>query len=340
MPFTKVCPGFRGVLAGGTQEEQSLKTTCRPISIARGRRAFLPAGSCLLALFCLAVAGSSPEANEDKAAKAKAKAEPKPLNWHTSLKKAAAVATRRERPIVCVFWGTGSKAHDWFAPSEKSGRKPGSSLRPRGSSRPKGRVHRPSGWRRGRRSTLRSKWISRYAVHGGPAGSESGDAGAGEDDSRSAIERANVVLLKAKPPAKFSAPAGAPPGKVSQLRKASRLLWDRYAKLARKYRVTHVPTVLFLSPDGETVLARYVRQPESRVEAGLEKLEALFTEYKELRAAAAAAEKEKRAPGLPPGDARPEDGTGNVSPPAGKSKGAGKKAEKEKVVQEGGSEDF
>jgi hypothetical protein len=261
---------LQGVLAGGTQEEQSLKTICKSSSMARGRRALLPAASCLLALFCLAVTGRSPEADEDKAAKAKAK--PRPLAWHTSLEKATAAATERDRPILCVFWEAGEKAHRWFEGSSHSA----GGVRFRRAALPY-RSCRAAAY-----SRRRAQILSRIAARRG------GDTGDGKSAARKAVKAADVVLLKIAPPPRFSPPLGAPAKEVELLRRASKLLWDRYAEVARKYEVTRVPTVLFLSPDGKTVLARYVRRSEAQVLAGLKRLDDLFSSHRKLRAAAAA----------------------------------------------------
>jgi len=98
------------------------------------------------------------------------------------------------------------------------------------------------------------------------------------------LKEANVVLIKVRPPAKLKLTAGASAQQVRLLQKAHKKLMDRYRALTTKYGVTRVPTVLFLSPDGQMIFKSYSRTTESTVLASLRHMHHYFRHYQQARA--------------------------------------------------------
>lgn len=162
-----------------------------------------------------------------------------PLTWHLSVKKGVKAATAKDRPIVLVFWATGSTAFEWFD----------------------------------RATTISGKFVT-----------------AGGETSikkiylaRRKVHAANVVLVKLLPPIVMKLPAGTTSDQAARYRKVHKILADRYRKVATKYGVTRLPTVLFLSPDGNTILRKYTRKPETTVLAGLKKIDGWFKAWKQTQ---------------------------------------------------------
>jgi len=192
-------------------------------------------------LLAAGAAGRALEAGDDS-----------PLKWHLSLAKAVAAAKKIDRPVVVVFWGRGSRAHDWFD----------------GTSTISGRFQTADGWQ-----NTKTVYPARRKVH-----------------------KAKVVVAKIAPPTRLKVPAGATAEQVELFRKANKKIFDDYNAAIRKYGVARLPTVLFLSPDGGTVMKTYTRKPESTVLKGLAKIEATFDDYKRTREALKAVmEAEKKA---------------------------------------------
>ncbi len=97
------------------------------------------------------------------------------------------------------------------------------------------------------------------------------------------LKDSGAVLAKIAPPTKLKLAVGTPYTEVGKLRTALKKMTDNYAKWAKKYGVTRIPSVRFLSPDGQMVLKSYNRQPQSLVITGLKKMGKLFADYKQMR---------------------------------------------------------
>ncbi len=177
-----------------------------------------------------------------------------PLTWHLSVKKGVAAAKAKNRPIILVFWATGSKAFEWFSKSST--------------------VSVVSTTAGGARTT-KTIYPARRKVHA-----------------------ADVVLIKLLPPTTLKLPAGTTSKQADRYRKVHKILADRHRKAVVKYRVTRLPTVVFLSPDGETTFRKYTRKPETTVLDGLKKMEGWLNAWKQrqelLKEVEAEADKPKK----------------------------------------------
>jgi hypothetical protein len=138
--------------------------------------------------------------------------------------------------------------------------------------------------------------------------SESKTDGSLEWPAAEQLKTADVVVVKIAPPSGLKMRSGADYKEVSKLRSATAKQMDAYGKLARKYGVTRIPAVRFLSPDGEMVLKSYNRVPESMVLKGLKLLPKLFADYKQMRAMLKAAGDDEDEKPKPPPAKKPPGG--------------------------------
>ena len=162
-----------------------------------------------------------------------------PLTWHLSLKKGVEAAKKKNRPIVLVFWATGSRAFEWFSKTSTIS---------------------------GEFTTVDGVKVSKKIYPG-----------------RRKVHATNVVLIKLLPPVILKLPAGTTSGQAERYRKVYKILADRYRKVATKYGVTRLPTVVFLSPDGNTILHKYTRKSENTVLSGLKKIDGWFRAWKQTQ---------------------------------------------------------
>ncbi len=98
------------------------------------------------------------------------------------------------------------------------------------------------------------------------------------------LECADVVLIKATPPGDFKLPAGASAAMVKKFNDARQKIRDRYKKLVDKYGVFRLPTVLFLSPDGQMVFKSYTRTNQEKVVHSMRFFPHYFHDYQHLAA--------------------------------------------------------
>jgi hypothetical protein len=129
-------------------------------------------------------------------------------------------------------------------------------------------------------------------------GCNSGIAGGLTWSHNTELKQSGALLVKIAPPTKLRLVVGTPYAEITKLRAALKKMTNEYAKWARKYGVYRIPSVRFLSPDGEMVLKSYNRKSQSLVISGLKNMKKLFADYKQMREMLkeAAAEDEKKKP--------------------------------------------
>jgi hypothetical protein len=98
------------------------------------------------------------------------------------------------------------------------------------------------------------------------------------------VTAADVVLVKVAPPGDMKLPVSATPEMVAKFQEARKKLFDRYNGLCTKYGVTVLPAVVFLSPDGETVLWSFARPLEGTVLSAMRHLPQYLYQYQRLQA--------------------------------------------------------
>jgi hypothetical protein len=108
------------------------------------------------------------------------------------------------------------------------------------------------------------------------------------------VREANVICVKIAPPAKLKLPATASRELTKAFEAAQKKLHKDYADLTKKYGILRLPAVLFLSPDGETVMHSFCRRPESEVLTALKKIPELFDNYKRLQEALKAVREQEK----------------------------------------------
>ncbi|HOX06512.1 MAG TPA: hypothetical protein PK280_08935 [Planctomycetota bacterium] len=113
--------------------------------------------------------------------------------------------------------------------------------------------------------------------------------------AREVVNASGVVAARVLPPAEVSIPRDAKPELVDAYRKLRERMTQEYNAMAAKYNVTSLPTILFLSPDGEHVLARHTRVMETMVVDYFKVLPGDFENHKKFRTAVKAVEKDKAA---------------------------------------------
>ncbi len=153
------------------------------------------------------------------------------VRWHLQLKAGIEEATKTQRPILLVFFGAGTKAHNWFSPSPNAMVATGTSSTPVMSV---------------------EKMLGLY----------------------------NLVLVKLTPPARLAMAAGTSSDLAKKFREAHAILLKRYQDTAKKYGVLRLPTLVLLSPDGQTVLQSFTRKSEQDILKDLRHTEIYLYHYK------------------------------------------------------------
>jgi thioredoxin-related protein len=126
-----------------------------------------------------------------------------------------------------------------------------------------------------------------------------------DDYARAFVNGSDVICARLLAPQTPNIPAGASAEQRQLFTEAYNKLNREYSDLIRKYNVGALPTVLFLSPDGDTVLRSYTRTMETRVIGYFRPLLSDFENYKKTRAALHQALKEKGLPTLVKGELPP-----------------------------------
>ena len=103
--------------------------------------------------------------------------------------------------------------------------------------------------------------------------------------ARAFVKGSDVVCVRMLPPQMPNIPANATPQQRQLYADAFNKLQKEYADLIRKYNVSMVPTIVFLSPDGDTVLRSYTRVMEGTVVNYFRALQSDFENYKKTREA-------------------------------------------------------
>jgi len=115
----------------------------------------------------------------------------------------------------------------------------------------------------------------------------------------------DAVFVRMLPPQMLSIPAGATAETRQLIATAFQKLQKEYTTLVAKYGVAMLPTVLFTSPDGDTVLRAWPRTMETTVTGYFKNLETDFAGYQKTRAAFHEALKAKGLPTLIKGELPP-----------------------------------
>jgi thioredoxin-related protein len=133
------------------------------------------------------------------------------------------------------------------------------------------------------------------------------------------VNSSDVVCVRMLPPQIPNIPATATPEQRRLINEAVAKLQKEYNDLVAKYGVTTLPTIVFASPDGDTVLRSYPRTLESTVVNYLRALQSDFENYKKTRVAFHKTLKEKKLPTLlkddPPAGGGPAAGPEEFGPP-------------------------
>ncbi len=104
-------------------------------------------------------------------------------------------------------------------------------------------------------------------------------------NGRKTVRESGVVAARVLAPTDIYVPRDAPPAVIDAYRKLKEQLVKDYRDLLQKYNVGSLPTVLFLSPDGEQVFATHTRVMESKVIDYFKVLPGDFENFKKLRKA-------------------------------------------------------
>lgn len=115
----------------------------------------------------------------------------------------------------------------------------------------------------------------------------------------------DAVFVRMLAPQMPNIPAGATAETRQLMATAFQKLQKEYTTLVAKYGVNMLPTVLFISPDGDTVLRAWPRTMETTVVGYFKNLETDFAGYRKTRAAFHEALKAKGLPTLVKGELPP-----------------------------------